>query len=173
MSSSRPEIGELFERYGTDVLRVVYAATGRHDVADDIVQEVFLQAHDQRHKLVAGPRIRVWLLRVAMNLVRNHWRSRTRYRRILERFQRDVPRAPAASPEESVARRRAAVRVQACIMRIPETYREVFVLYELQGLSGEQISEALQIPVGTVWTRLHRARAAFRAHGTRVAEAQR
>jgi len=163
-TATPPDIGQLFARHGADVLRVVYAATGRHDVADDIVQEVFIFAHQHREELVDTPRIRFWLNRVAMNKVRHYWRSRSRYRDVMERFKRDVPRFGSATPEQDLSRREHAMLIQKGILAIPETFREVFVLFEQQGFSGAQIAEMLDISVNTVWTRLHRARAAFRAH---------
>jgi len=155
------DVGALFDAHAASLCRTVHAMTGNREVAEDIVQEVFIYAHARRHELADSPAIGGWLYRVTVNRVRHHWRSSRRYRSALSRSE-DAGRSVPATPDQSLQRLRNGRLIAQCVLTLSEAQREVFVLFELQGLDGKQIAEILDIPSNTVWTRLHRARAAFR-----------
>jgi RNA polymerase sigma-70 factor (ECF subfamily) len=164
------DVGAAFEAHAAALCRAMHAATGSRQMAEDIVQDVFAFAHLHRDELYEGPSLRVWLYRVAVNKMRHHIRSRSRFRLVLERlFAEWRPSAPLA--DEDLERRQHGERIHAAIQHIPEIYREVFVLFERHDLSGAEIALILDIEEATVWTRLHRARKAFRAVWTEEEEA--
>lgn len=126
---------------------------------DDVVQETFLVAF-RKLRSFEGGKLSTWLYRIAANLVS----GRHRRRRIRSAFQslfgegdEQLARAPDREYE--------AAEAQACVAQVLERMafkkREVFALYELEGLSGEEIAERLDCKVDTVWTRLHYARKDF------------
>ncbi|MCB9675230.1 MAG: sigma-70 family RNA polymerase sigma factor [Alphaproteobacteria bacterium] len=157
------DLGELFDAHAPYLLRVVHRLTGRADLAEDLVQEVFLVAWRRRDELTDPTAIRTWLYRVAVNVVRHRFRSESRYGAVLERFTH-VFRRTSAGPDVGLERYERGQRVHAVIQHLSPKQREVFVLFELEELDGAEIAEILDIPLNTVWSRLRLAREAFRKH---------
>lgn len=162
------DVGQLFDAHAPYLCRVVNRLTGSSEAAEDIVQEVFILAWNRRHELEDRTGIRTWLYRVAVNHVRHGRRSYARYHNVLDRYKNRVDvlgvGTTEALPEEAVQRIERGRHIQACVQLLSDKQREVFVLYELEELEGHEISEILDIPVNTVWSRLRLARAAFRKH---------
>lgn len=157
------QVNELFAAHAAFLVRTLERLTGDRAHAEDLVQEAFLVAHRKRHELRPDGNPRAWLYRVAMNLFQ---RSRRRFAREL-RFLGRVSAEPGTerrlgAPDAPALERERAARVRKAVSRLPLVYREVFVLFELEALSGAEIAALLDIPVATVWTRLHRARELFR-----------
>jgi RNA polymerase sigma-70 factor (ECF subfamily) len=164
-SSSGVDIGALFDAHAPYLCRVVHRLTGSAAAADDIVQEVFLVAYRRRHELEDRTGIRTWLYRVAVNHVRHGRRSHARYQRLLEGYKAHPdPTGKRPSPDEVTLRRQRGELIHACVQQLSDKQREVFVLYELEGLEGAEIAEILDLSTNTVWSRLRLARAAFRKH---------
>ena len=157
------DLGALFDAHGAYLVRVVHRLTGRRDLADDLVQEVFLVAWRRRDELTDPTFVRTWLYRVAVNVVRHRRRSEGRYSRVLERFA-EAFRRPDRSPDVGLERFQQGQRVHRVVQRLSDKQREVFVLYELEELEGAEIAEILDLPLNTVWSRLRLARASFKKH---------
>jgi RNA polymerase sigma-70 factor (ECF subfamily) len=127
---------------------------------DDVIQDTFIIAFRKLDSFQSG-RFSTWLFRIAANVVS----SKHRRRRIRATFQAlfggasDEPHAPA--PDRAYESREAQQRVSQVLERMAPRKREVFGLYELEGLSGEEIAERIGCKVDTVWTRLHYARKDF------------
>ena len=155
------DISRLFEAHAPWVHRVAQRLTGSAAAADDVVQEVFLTAHRRRDAVADRLGIRTWLYRTTVNVARQKRRTDQRYGNVIDRFGRQ-PSAPGATPEAEVSSAAHGLAVRACIQALSETQREVFVLFELEGVDGGEIAEILDIPINTVWSRLRLARVAFR-----------
>jgi RNA polymerase sigma-70 factor (ECF subfamily) len=156
------DVGKLFDQHAEFLLRMVRRVSGSQDRADDVVQRVFLIAHQKRDTLRDHPQIRGWLYQVAMNVIRHERRSLSRRLRLAGALKEE-PSTDTAEPTE--ARFEAAeqsARVRACIAKLPMEQREVFVLYELEELRGGEIATMLQLPENTVWSRLRLARTRFK-----------
>ncbi len=128
---------------------------------DDVTQEVFASAFGKLDRF-GGGRFDHWLHRICANVVTDHHRKRhvrEAFRRLFGGAREEV--SPEPSPESSAAAREASARVAAILARMRPKQREVFALFELEGLSGEEIAARVGCPIGTVWTRLHHARQAF------------
>lgn len=126
--------------------------------AEDLVQEALLRAHEHRSNFRPGQSLKPWLFAVIHNLFVSGWRrSRAEDARI-ERMRNDAPGQQAASQEQSAYLQQIARRFDA----LPEGQREVLHLVAVEGLSYRDVAEALTIPVGTVMSRLSRARAMLR-----------
>ncbi len=159
------DIGALFDAHAPYLCRVVHRLTGSAAAAEDVVQEVFLVAHRRRHELQDRTGIRTWLYRVAVNHVRHGRRSHVRYQRLLDGYKAHPERHGSATPpDDATLRRQRGELIHACVQKLSDKQREVFVLYELEELEGAEIAEILELSVNTVWSRLRLARAAFRKH---------
>lgn len=156
-------ISELYLSYAPAVLRWASRLGGPKADAEDIVQEVFLIAQRSLHTVRDSDRIRSWLFQVTANELRRRHR-----RDWLRRFLGDFPADDAesapdlrATPEESFERREAVELTYRILDSMADKYRTVLVLFQLEGMSGEEISELTGRKLATVWVHLHRARADF------------
>ncbi|PKN55668.1 MAG: RNA polymerase subunit sigma-24 [Deltaproteobacteria bacterium HGW-Deltaproteobacteria-14] len=151
------DVGALFDAHAAALLRLVERLTGPGGHVEDVVQDVFLVAHRGADALAAAESPRAWLYGIAVNLCREE-RRRRRRREGLWRLWGPREAAPTVAADDVAARRQLGERVRACVAALPDAQREVVVLYELEGLEGAAIAALLEIPVNTVWTRLHAAR---------------
>lgn len=155
------DLDALYRLHAASLCRAMHALTGCPHTAQDIVQDTFAFVWTRRHELEDGPAMRAYLYRVAFNRMRHRIRGAGRLKRAMERWFAE-PRREPPGPDDAVAASERALRIHAVIGEVPLVYREVFVLFELQELSGAEIAAILEIEPSTVWTRLHRARKAFR-----------
>lgn len=130
---------------------------------DDLVQETFIIAYQKAHKYDEKKgEVASWLYGIAANLCRRFGRTRQRAGRFASRLAQYVGCQPGVEePEHSMIREEDIETVRQAIQRIPFKQREVFVLYELEGMAGKDIGDLLNLKEGTVWTRLHYARKSF------------
>jgi RNA polymerase sigma factor (sigma-70 family) len=162
-----PALGAAFERWHRDVYRFLARLRGTRLELDDLVQTTFLALPEAARNHVAGASARAFVLGVALQCARRErrrvfrrmqlWRAREAELSLL-----DHPVAPP-DPERGVQGREDLARVARAIAALPEAQRETLLLVELEGLRGEEAAAALGVPVNTVWTRLHHARASLRA----------
>jgi RNA polymerase sigma-70 factor, ECF subfamily len=133
--------------------------TPRADV-DDLVQEVFLIAH-RKGGYVPGPaRPRTWLAAIAVRVAHASQRARGRRREAPD--EGALAAAVASSdPAAIMEGRRSLARVQSALDALDIEHRAAFVLYELEGESCDSIASSFDVPVGTVYSRLHHARKRF------------
>lgn len=156
----------LFERYCDLIYNFAYRRTGSWDAADEAVAVVFAEAWRQRdvvrlHELSLRP----WLLGVAGNVVRRRWRSLDRSARAIGRLQHSgITEDHADEVAQRVDDERRLARVLDELEGMKEDHREVLLLWAWEELSYDEISLVLEIPVGTVRSRLSRARAALASH---------
>ena len=155
--------GEIFDRHFADIDRYLARRVGPA-LADDLAAETFVVAFRSRarYDLTAGD-ARPWLFGISANLVRRHWRTERRRLRAYARSGVD----PVAPPETDVIDRRVDARSTASVLAgalasLSATDREILMLCAWGELSYEEIASALGIPIGTVRSRLSRARARVR-----------
>jgi RNA polymerase sigma-70 factor (ECF subfamily) len=148
------------ETTGT-VFRLAVALSGDRDEAADVTQETYVRAWERLDELRDGAAALGWLCRIARNVAHDRRRSWwSRIRAPLEEAAAD-PAPPERAPDASLAAAERAAAVRAALAKLPEKHRVVLALREVEGLSYEEIAVAVAIPVGTVESRLHRARAAL------------
>lgn len=169
-AGDEPAWRALYDAHFDFVYRVARRFGTPDSEMDDVCQETFLVAF---RKLASfrGGRFTTWLYRVAANVTSDRHRRR-RFRRALAGLwsaqkPADVP-APAA--DRAIEAREARVHVERILERMAPKKREVFVLFEIEGLSGEEIAERIDCQPGTVWTRLHHARREFERLARRLGE---
>lgn len=160
--STNLEFRNIYESWFHDVAKWIYALGVPKSDAEDLAQEIFLVV---RRKLAQfdGGNLPGWLYRITQLTVRDH-RRRAWFRNLVFRRQQvDISRLPhgADGPARSYEHQEDRRQLQALLAKMTEKRRATFVLFEIEGYSGEEIAEIQDIPLGTVWTRLHHARKEF------------
>lgn len=133
----------------------LYAFTGDHGEAQDVVQEAFVRAWDRRREFLADGAPEAWVRTVAMRLAVSRWR---RAKRWLELVRRTPPPEAAPGPD---AEHTHLIDLVAALRKLPEAQRMAVVLHHLCDLSIEQVASQTGAPLGTVKARLSRGRAAL------------
>jgi RNA polymerase sigma factor (sigma-70 family) len=153
------DLGGMFERHARDLLRYATQRVGGQ-VAEDIVAQTFLTAYEQRDRYDPGKgELLPWLYGICTNLLRRHHREELRRLRALSRLPRESADGPSA---DRVDAQRAVARVAGVLARLPRRQRDVLLLFAIAELEYAEIAAALQIPLGSVQSALHRARAKVR-----------
>jgi RNA polymerase sigma-70 factor (ECF subfamily) len=153
----------LFRRHAPHIQRYVVRRLGQ-DAADDIVAETFLLAFRQRDSYdQARADARPWLYGIATNLIGRHRRAEIRLYRALARTGADPVMEPFTDRvDDQVSAGTASRRLAAGLARLPEQLRDTLLLVAWSGLSYEEAATALGVPVGTVRSRMSRARSRLR-----------
>ncbi len=137
---------------------MVYRMCGDANLAEDAAQEAFIRAWKHLPNYQPRSPFRNWLYRIATNAARDTLR---RERETVD--VDDLPlAAPSVGPEEAAERTERGERVQQAVLALPEASRTVLVLREYEGLSYKEIADTLNIPIGTVMSRLNYARKRLR-----------
>jgi RNA polymerase sigma-70 factor (ECF subfamily) len=155
-------LGALYDRYHEDVRRHVLRRTVYSDEADDIVHDVFLTVTRAGATFDGRQSALPFLLGIANQVARERSRKRARFLRVLSSFGQTLSRVVSRTPEDAASDAREVEHLHDAIAALSEEKRSVLLMVEREGLSGDEIAEALGIPVATVWTRLHYARADLR-----------
>jgi RNA polymerase sigma-70 factor (ECF subfamily) len=155
--------GELVARYMRRAYFAALGLVGSHDDALDLSQEAFARAFRARRRINPDLPFYTWLYQIIRRLCFNHIRDRRTRRNKLKQAGQWLTsqanrRAADANPEMSADRAELRKRVQAAIERLAEKEREVLVLKEYEGLRYREIAVLLDIPIGTVMSRLYSAR---------------
>ncbi|MEL6342436.1 MAG: sigma-70 family RNA polymerase sigma factor [Myxococcota bacterium] len=153
-------IDALYARYASDVLSWVIRLGGPDIDAEDTAQEVFIVALRSASRFRGDSRVSTWLFGITRRVLANA-RRRARIRRFIGLSQIPEPVHPDTT-DEVVARHRKRRAVQRALNRLSEKHRAVLVLADMEERTAPEISEMLSIPEGTVYSRLHAARRAFK-----------
>ncbi len=157
----------LVRRHESRVFRMLMRMLGSREEAQDATQETFLSLHRHGHRFRREARFSTFLYRVAANAALNRRRSlgraRTREKALAVRQAAgaDLPSTPR-DPEGAAGGAEVQTRVQDALMTLPPDLRMAVVLYDIEGQSYRDIARALNIPEGTVKSRIHRGRQALR-----------
>ena len=160
---------QLFEVYSPLVYRIVYRMVGSPDDAADLTQDVFVRAYERLRTLKDGQAFHAWITTLTVNMV--HDRLRRRRPDMLS--LNAAPPGCAAGSEWQIPDRAAdhdaqlitaeqTAQLQQALLQLSPDHRAVVVLHHLEGMSVEDIGSTLQLPAGTVKSRLARARAELR-----------
>src|SRR5437016_5630296 len=161
---------ELVERYQTRLLNFVYRTIGDREKAEDLVQEVFIRVYRHLHRFDRSKKFSTWVYTIASNLAKNELRNRSRnplvlFQTVQKNFQdEDRPlqfEDSTSRPDDMYRKRHLREIVEESVAKLPEHHRHVFVLRELEGKSYEEIAEITDCNLGTVKSRLNRARNSF------------
>lgn len=169
LKGDQEAFGEIVELFKDKVFQICYRMLGNRHEAEDIAQEAFVRAYVNIHSFNLNKKFSTWLYRIATNLCIDRIRKKkpdsfldeevagtdglTLYSQIA---------AEGKSPDSEVETMELQEIVQREILKLPDKYRIVIVLRYMDDLSLKEISEVLDMPLGTVKTRIHRAREALR-----------
>ena len=157
---------ELVAKYQSKVFSMALSFTRNREAADDLAQEIFLKAYLALPRFHGRSEFGTWLYRISVNHIKDFLRKRGRVREVSlddvgEVAFSDREQAEKAEMERETEARRALV--QRSVLGLPEKYRVILTLRDIQGLSYEDVSRILRLSPGTVDSRLHRARRMLRA----------
>ena len=157
--------GELVRRYQDRLYNAVFRFLDSAEDAQDIVQEAFLSAYQSLSGFKGGSRFFTWLYRIAMN----HAIDLRRKRRVLhylehgsEEDSQPVDTSEFSRPSEQAERKEEDERLHRALGLLSAEHRMVLVLKDIDGMKYEEMAETLDVPIGTIRSRLHRARLELR-----------
>jgi RNA polymerase sigma-70 factor (ECF subfamily) len=154
------DVLELLDSVGRRAFAFAWQMVGNHDDALDAVQAAMAAAWRSRKKLRPGRELRGWFYRVLRNRCIDVLRGR-RARRTVP-LEADLPERRGADPAGDASRREQLQRLRRVLQELPDEMREIILLRDFHDLSYAEIAGVLNIPAGTVMSRLHRARSALR-----------
>ena len=160
----------LYDKYHRRAFAVAMGVVKNEDDALDAVQNAFVKVHKNIHKFQGSSSFYNWLYRIVMNVSIDHIR-RTSRRKTLDFDERALheesgiagdgallPRVTDANPGKAALRRELGSAIQDALAELPEHHRAVIVLREIEGMSYEEMAKALEVPKGTIMSRLFHAR---------------
>ena len=142
----------LYTRYASDIIRVSYFYLGDRGKAEDVCHDAFVSLFVNRPALEPGHE-KTWLLKVAMNRCRDIWRSAW-VRRVIS----GSPAFEMIPAPDTLGKHMEKAEVLQAVHRLPADFREIFILYYYQGYGISEISGILNLPEGTISSRLSRGR---------------
>ena len=170
LDGEKRAFGLLMDRYQGRLLNFVYRTTGDRERAEDLVQETFIRVYRHLHRFDQSKKFSTWIYTIASNLAKNELRNRSRNPLILFQAIRktwDADQKPLEwedntfRPDDLFRKRHLRQMVESAVEELPEHHRVVFVLRELEGKTYEEIAEITSCNLGTVKSRLNRARNNF------------
>ena len=170
LSGEERAFQELADRYQARLLNFIYRTIGDRERAEDLVQEVFIRVYPHLHRFDRSKKFSTWIYTIASNLAKNELRNRSRnplvlFQAIRKNWQDDDRplqfEDSGSRPDDMYRKRHLRELVEQSVARLPEHHRQVFILRELEGKSYEEIAEITSCNLGTVKSRLNRARTAF------------
>lgn len=153
---------EVYEENASFVWRTLRRLGVPDASVRDAMQDVFLVAHRRLPEFDGRAKVTTWLFRVCFNTAKDYRRRAHVRREVFDAESVEQHADPAGPPLDGLERRERQALVERALARLTLEQRAVFVLFELEDQTGEQIAETLMIPLGTVYSRLRLARAEFR-----------
>ena len=162
--------GDLVRRYDGRLLNFVYRTIGDRERGQDLVQETFVRVYQHLHRFDQSKKFSTWIYTIASNLAKNELRNRSRnplvlFQTIMKNW--DADHRPLEwedtqyKPDDLFRKRHLRTQVEQAVKQLPEHHRIVFVLREMEGKTYEEIAEITNCNLGTVKSRLNRARNNF------------
>lgn len=166
----REAFDEIVTRYKDGIYNYISRMISNRDEVDDLAQEVFVRAYTGLRSFRQDSNLRTWLYRIASNLCIDRYRRAGIERKLVmpleqedETGSREIDLPDRTNDPQMVCERtELQAHVQRALSRLPDKLRTTILLYDMEGLSYEEIAEALEVPVGTVKSRLFNARMQLR-----------
>lgn len=148
-------LSDLVRKYEKPLFAFIYRVIGNSHEAEEVFQETFLRIHEKSSTYRSDSKFRPWMYRISLNLCRDLLRRRPHAPELS--LDDDIKPEMLTDPKAGMTRNLIAYHVRKIITSLPDKLRPVFLLYHYQGMSYQEIASALQIPVGTVKSRMHEA----------------
>ena len=149
---------ELLDRYGDMLARLVGRLTAWHADREDILQDVLLSVWQKSGTYRGDGALEGWLKRLAVNRCRNHFRSTSSVKRLLERFATLVNPSQETESQHAVYAEEPDCRLNIALSKLNESDRTALVLFYLEETPGHDVARMLKVSPETLHVRLHRAR---------------
>jgi len=164
-SGDKKAFDVLVLKYQQKVISLVMRYVHDHHLAMDVAQEAFIKAYRGLKNFRGDSAFYTWMYRIAINTAKNHLVSQSRRlpandidAQEAEQYSGDSALKEYASPEREALREEIRATIIKAIKKLPEDLRTAITLREVEGLSYEEIAEAMECPIGTVRSRIFRAR---------------
>src|SRR5262245_1576944 len=170
LGGEKRAFNELVRRYHVRLLNFIYRTIGDRDRAEDLVQETFVRVYRHLHRFDQSKKFSTWIYTIASNLAKNELRNRSRNPLVLFQTLKknwDADHRPLEwedtqyKPDDLFRKRHLRQKVEEAVKQLPEHHRIVFVLREMEGKTYEEIADITGCNLGTVKSRLNRARNNF------------
>ncbi|MBI1248470.1 sigma-70 family RNA polymerase sigma factor [bacterium] len=151
---------EIVRNYQQRLYNTMFHILGSKEDAEDVVQESFVQAYLKLATFQGNSAFYTWLYRISFNIAISHRRRRKKVHSI-DQVRDDIGSEPVDQgngPAHRMEQQESIRQVHAALTKLSEEHRDVLVLRELEGMDYDRIADVLELPVGTVRSRLHRAR---------------
>ena len=164
---------EIVRQHRRKVFNIAYKFTGRHDEAEDLTQDVFLKIFKSLHTFDRRANFQTWLVSVSRNLCIDHYRS---VRKERETIDRDVdageltPAAPGQNAYQALEQADRVELLRKAMAELPESLRRAVIMHDLKELSYQEIADQLNLPEGTVKSRINRGRTELARQVQRIRE---
>jgi RNA polymerase sigma-70 factor, ECF subfamily len=171
---TRLSVTQVHERHGEFVWRTLHRMGVRAPHVEDVYQEVFLVVHRRLRTFTGQSAITTWLYEICFRVAAGY-RRKAHFRReelVPDWAELESLSSHAPSPERQLVASRQAKQLERILDGMPLEYRVVFVMFEIEGMSSEQIAESVGAPLGTVYSRLYRARKRFARALTKLGPGQ-
>jgi len=171
---TRLSVTQVHERHGEFVWRTLHRMGVRPPHVEDVYQEVFIVVHRRLRSFSGQCAITTWLYEICFRVAAGY-RRKAHFRReelVSDWSELELAGSSSASPERQLVAARQAKQLERILDDLPLEYRVVFVMFEIEGMSSEQIAESVGAPLGTVYSRLYRARKRFARALARLGAAQ-
>ena len=155
----------LMRRHNQRVYRVVRSVLRDSDEIEDVIQQAYVQAFLHLDQFGGDARWSTWLCRIAINEALARLRQRGRFvsiEAVSEEAMANLSKVSSSDPERTAAGRELGQLVERAIDELPEIYRSVLILREVEGMNTDEAAHVLEVQPDVIKTRLHRARAALR-----------
>ncbi|MFT7583054.1 MAG: RNA polymerase sigma factor (sigma-70 family) [Myxococcota bacterium] len=159
VAGERAAFEVLFDRFGPLITRVVRRRVHDRALAQDLVQQTFLQMHRARHDFRPDGKVRPWLVTIAMNVVRQHWRKTKRVTEV--ELQTDGTWFPTQAPHDPVAFEHQR-QIHAALAKLTDKTRRAIELHWIEGMPFPEVAEVLGASTTAVKVRAHRGYAQLR-----------
>lgn len=158
--------GQLVRRYQDRLYNTIVHVVGCREEAEDVVQDAFVQAFVKLDTFKGNSAFYTWLYRIAFNTAISHKRRKKVEVSVDQSRERsgEEPEDSGDAPDDRLQREERVGQVRAALDLLSEEHRAILVLREMEGCCYESISDILDLPIGTVRSRLHRARLQLRDH---------
>jgi RNA polymerase sigma-70 factor, ECF subfamily len=168
----------IVSRYKSKIYNYVYRMTGSVEDAEDLTQEVFVRMYTGLSSFRAEASLSTWLFRIAGNLVIDKYRRSKNEKGMVSSLDasygnsgdgeaefetREVPDY-SQMPEKLLVQKELGAQIERALLKLPEKLRSAIILYDIENLSYEEISQMEKVPLGTIKSRIFNARVALRQH---------
>src|SRR5918995_1061331 len=151
----------IVRQHWRKVFNVAYKFVGKHDEAEDLAQDIFLKIFKSLHTFDRRANFQTWLISVSRNLCIDHYRSVRKERETIDRAVDPgqlTPASPDASPYAALEQRDRVVLLREAMGQLPDALKTAVLLRDIREFSYQEIAEQLELPEGTVKSRINRGR---------------